>query len=26
LRGEALEKVATDTERTARGFFQFDRV
>jgi TatD DNase family protein len=25
LRGEALEKVATDTERTARGFFQFDR-
>jgi TatD DNase family protein len=26
LRGEALEKVAADTERTAHDFFQFDRL
>jgi len=26
LRGESLEKVADDTERTAREFFQFDRL
>jgi hypothetical protein len=26
LRGESLEKVADDTERTARDFFQIDHL
>jgi Tat protein secretion system quality control protein TatD with DNase activity len=26
LRGESLQKVAADTERTAREFFKFDRL